>query len=223
MTTALLGTLVGLALIDSTSIGTVGVPVMLTLARVPGRRQLVYVATITLFYFLVGTLVLIGLGSLLDAVGDALAGTTAQVAQLVAGIALFALSFRFDPKRRSRKPTRSWIPAQSTYRALITLGLTSGMLELATMAPYIAAIGILSRSSLSLAEQAVTLGGYTLVMTLPALLLIAVATFAGVRFDRFLGKIEGWITRNSDGMIGWALGIVGFLLAANAASALLGY
>lgn len=35
MTIALLGTLIGLALIDSTSIGTVGVPVMLTLAAFP--------------------------------------------------------------------------------------------------------------------------------------------------------------------------------------------
>jgi len=107
MTIALLGTLIGLALIDSTSIGTVGVPVMLTLARVPGRRQLVYLGTITLFYFLVGALVLVGLGSFLDAAGDALAGTTAQVVQLILGIAMFALSFRFDPKRRPGKPARS--------------------------------------------------------------------------------------------------------------------
>ncbi len=222
MTIALLGTLIGLALIDSTSIGTVGVPVMLTLARVPGRRQLVYLGTITLFYFLVGALVLVGLGSFRDAAGDALAGTTAQVVQLILGIAMFALSFRFDPKRRPGKPARSWVPAQSTNRAMITLGLTSGMLELATMVPYIAAIGILTRSGLSFLEQAVMLGGYTAVMALPALLLIGIATYAGPRIDGFLKRIEGWITRNSDGVIGWALGIVGFLLAVNAALGLMG-
>ncbi len=223
MTFALLGTLLGLALVDSTSIGTVGVPVMLTLSRVPARRQFVYLGTITLFYFTVGALVLVGLGSFLDAVGDALAGTTGQVVQLVVGIGLFGLSFRFDPKRRKTKPARSWIPTQPTNRAMVALGLTSGVIELATMVPYIAAIGILARSGLSFVEQAVTLGAYTLVMALPALLLITIAKFAGVRFDQFLKKIEGWLTRNSDGMIGWALGIVGFILAINAASSLLGF
>jgi len=103
---------------------------------------------------------------------------------------------------------------------MITLGLTSGMLELATMVPYIATIGILTRSGLPFLEQAVTLGGYTAVMALPALLLIGIATYAGPRIDGVLKRIEGWITRNSDVVIGWALGIVGFLVAVNAASAL---
>lgn len=222
MTIALLGTLVGLALIDSTSIGTVGVPVMLTLARVPAPRQLVYLATITLFYFLVGVLVLLGLASFLDAVGDALKGTTAQVIQLLVGVCLFALSFRFDPKRRKASSARTWLPAQASNHAMVSLGITSGVLELATMVPYIAAIGLLTRSGLSLVEQAATLGGYMLVMGLPGLILIIVAQLAGEGFDRFLRKIEGWITRNGDGLIGWALGILGFLLAINAASNLVG-
>ncbi|MEJ7900313.1 MAG: GAP family protein [Thermomicrobiales bacterium] len=222
MTIALLGTLIGLALIDSTSIGTVGVPVMLTLARVPAPRKLVYLVTITLFYFLVGVLVLLGLASFLDAGGDALQGTTAQVIQLVVGVGLFALSFRFSPKRRKASSERTWLPAQTSTRAMVALGITSGVVELATMVPYIAAIGILTQSSLSSVEQVVTLGGYTVVMAFPALVLIVVAQSAGAGFDRFLQKIEGWITRNGDGMIGWALGIVGLLLAVNAAFALFG-
>lgn len=222
MTTALLATLAGLALIDSTSIGTVGIPVMLTLARVPGRRQLVYLGTITLFYFLVGVLVLSGLGSVLDALGEALDSAAAQVIQLLLGIGLFAVSFRFYSKRRKDKPERVWLPARSSNRAMMVLAITSGVLELATMVPYIAAIGILARSGLSAVEQAATLGGYTLIMALPALTLIVVARFAGARFDRFLRRIEHWIARNSDGLIGWVVGIAGFLLASDAASNLLG-
>lgn len=222
MTIALLGTLIGLALIDSTSIGTVGVPVMLTLARVPVRRQLAYLATITAFYFAVGVLVLLGLSSFLEVVSDVLEGTTGQVVQFILGIVLLAASFRFNPKRQKDNAPRSWVPARLTNRAMITLGLTSGVLELATMVPYLAAIGILTRTNLSLVEQAAILGGYTVIMVLPALLLIGVASHAGPGFETFLRKIERWITSNGDGLVGWALGIVGFLLAVDAAANLFG-
>jgi hypothetical protein len=222
MSLSFLGALTGLALIDSTSIGTVGVPIILVIARVPVRKLLIYLATITIFYFALGVLVLLGVTSFLDAFSSTMESTAAYVIQLLIGIGLFALSFRFDPKRRKNKPERAWLPPRTSDGAFIGLALTAGILEIATMLPYIAAIGILTQSDVSSLGQVAILAGYTVVMVVPALLLILIASFAGSRFDAFLERVGAWIRKNADGMVGWALGIVGFLLAANAIGALFG-
>ena len=71
---AMAGVLVVLALIDSTSFGTLLIPVWLLLA--PGRlragRVLVYLGTVAAFYLAVGIVVLLGAGAFLDRFGDAL-------------------------------------------------------------------------------------------------------------------------------------------------------
>ena len=106
---AMAGVLVVLALIDSTSFGTLLIPVWLLLA--PGRlragRVLVYLGTVAGFYLAVGIVVLLGAGAFLDRFGDALDTRAAAIVQLLLGIGLFALSFRFDSKRAARKDAQS--------------------------------------------------------------------------------------------------------------------
>lgn len=69
MTVALVGSLVVLALLDSTSVGTFFVPLVLLL--VPGRPRVApilgYLATIAVFYLALGVLVMLGGGALFDA------------------------------------------------------------------------------------------------------------------------------------------------------------
>lgn len=106
---AMAGVLVVLALIDSTSFGTLLIPVWLLLA--PGRlragRVLVYLGTVAGFYLAVGIVVLLGAGAFLDRFGDALDTRAAAIVQLLLGFGLFALSFRFDSKRAARKAAQS--------------------------------------------------------------------------------------------------------------------
>jgi len=209
-------TLLGLALVDSTSIGTIGVPIFLTIARIPAHRVLLYLATITVFYFLVGGALLLGLDSAIDALGDALVSRLAYVVQFLLGIGLFALSFRFDSKRNRDKPKRTWQPKDSSARAIVALALTAGVIEIASMVPYIAAIGILANSSMPVIVRFGVLAAYTLVMAVPALLLLMVSRIGAPWVSRLLVLMGAWFQQNADGMFGWTLGIVGFLLAANA-------
>lgn len=221
MSVTLALTLLGLALVDSTSIGTIGVPIFLTIARIPVHRVLLYLATITVFYFLVGSALLLGLDSAIDALGDALESRPAYIVQFLLGVGLFALSFRFDSKRNRDKPRRSWQPKDSSARAMIALALTAGMIEIAWMVPYIAAIGILANSSMPAIAQTGVLAAYTVVMAVPALLLLLSSRTGAPWVSRLLDRLAAWIQQNADGMIGWTLGIVGFLLAANAIDPLL--
>ncbi|OLT52099.1 GAP family protein [Cellulosimicrobium sp. CUA-896] len=248
------GVLVVLALIDSTSFGTLLVPVWLLLA--PGRlragRVLAYLATVAGFYLVVGVVVMLGAGAFLDRFGDALDTRAATVVQLLLGIALFALSFRFDGKRAARRaeqaaaegrtpapgrlsrwreralgieaaggggpagPAAGTATRRSTVLPLVGLALGAASLEVATMLPYLAAIGIITTSGLAFPASAGVLAAYCLVMVAPALLLLLGRLVAARAVDPLLRRLDAWLTKNAAEMTGWVLGILGVLLGLNA-------
>ncbi|MEU8378010.1 GAP family protein [Streptosporangium sp. NPDC048865] len=220
MTTELVLTLAALALVDSTSFGTLGIPAYLLLApdRSPAGRLLVYLATVAAFYFAVGVALMLGLAAALDAFEEALHSRTAYWIQLVIGVGLFLLSFRFDSKRRREKegPGR-WEPRLGGPGAMVLLGLTAALLEVATMLPYLGAIGFMTGANLPAAQWVPLLACYVLVMILPPLVLLGVRTVAGEWLDPKLERLRAWMRRHSASAIGWTLGIVGFLVARDAA------
>ncbi len=225
MTIELVVTLGALALVDSTSFGTLGVPAYLLLApdRSPAGRLLVYLATVATFYFGVGVALMLGLAAALAAFEEALYSRTAYWIQLVIGVGLFLLSFRFDSKRQREKEGPSLgEPRLGGPGAMVLLGLTAALLEVATMLPYLGAIGFMTGANLPAAQWVPLLAGYVLVMILPPLVLLGVKTVAASRLDPKLERLRDWMRRNSASALGWTLGIVGFLVARDAASRLFG-
>ncbi|WP_265521649.1 GAP family protein [Oerskovia flava] len=242
---ALAGVLVVLALIDSTSFGTLLIPVWLLLA--PGRlragRVLAYLATVAAAYLGVGVVVLLGAGAFLDRFGDVLETRPVLIGQLVLGIGLFALSFRVDGKRARARQAGSgrlsrWreralgaapaggaggagggaprVQTRTSILPLLGLALTAVALEVATMLPYLAAIGLVTSSGIGWPGSAAVLAAYCVVMVLPALVLLAARLLAARLVDPFLHRLDRWLTRNAAGMTGWVLGIVGVLLTLDA-------
>ncbi|WP_283136088.1 GAP family protein [Rhizohabitans arisaemae] len=216
--------LIGLALLDSTSIGTLFIPVWLLLS--PGRinvgRILVYLGTVTAFYLGAGILLTLGAGPVIEAVGEAVDERTLLWGQLALGAGLFALSYRFDPKRRPAGGRitrwRERVTSDSGSPTLLMgLALIAALAEVATMLPYLAAIGLISTSELSLPLMIAVLAGYCLVMVVPAVILLGARLGAAARVEPLLGRIDTWITEKGSSWTGWALAIVGFMLTANAA------
>lgn len=230
---ALLGGLGLLALVDSTSFGTLGVPVwMLVQPRVRAVAVLAYLAVIAFFYWLLGLALLLGAQAL-----TGVAGTLSQwadsrpvvVAQLVVGVALFASSFAFTRKRgearrlrRGDRPTRirRWtaraVGPDATIGTVSTVAIGAGLVEAASMLPYLAAVGILTASGVGTATSAGLLAAYVVVMVLPALVLLGLRLVAHDRAQPALETVHRWVERNKDEMLGWVLGILGFLLASDA-------
>nr|BFF24613.1 hypothetical protein GCM10025732_25780 [Glycomyces mayteni] len=101
MDLAMAASLAALALIDSTSFGTLLIPIWLLLApgRVRAGRMLVYLGTITVFYFAVGMAIVLGATAFTDDLGALLDTRPAMWAQLAVGVGLVVLSFRFDSKK----------------------------------------------------------------------------------------------------------------------------
>jgi hypothetical protein len=149
--------LIGLALVDSTSIGTLIVPVWLLLApqRPPGQRMLVYLAAIAVFYFLVGVAALFAVDSGLERFRGAAHSPWLLVPQLALGLALFAVSWRFDSKKRRERGeadrTAAWrtraLNSQASAGGLAVLALSAGTLEVFSMVPYLAAIACWCRAT----------------------------------------------------------------------------
>ncbi|MEJ3747396.1 GAP family protein [Actinomycetes bacterium KLBMP 9797] len=226
MNIELLLSLAGLALVDSTSIGTLFIPIWLMLVPGPVRvgRVFVYLGTVAGFYFVVGVLLVLGAGPILDALGGSLDHPVALWIQLGIGIMLFALSFRFDSKRRRNKgpgPIARWRERATSGAAgtrwLIGLALIAALAEVATMLPYLGAIGMMTTSDLGAALVPALLAGYCVVMVLPAVLLLGVRVAGRDRVEPLLRRMSAWIERNAASTTGWVLGIAGFLVARDAA------
>ncbi|WP_258724671.1 GAP family protein [Cellulomonas sp. NS3] len=94
----LLGQLVVLALIDSTSFGTLLIPVwfLLVPGRVRARRVLVFLGTVATFYLVVGLVLMSGARAALGSGSGLREGTAGSVVQLVLGgaLLLWALAYR---------------------------------------------------------------------------------------------------------------------------------
>lgn len=232
-----LGALAALALVDSTSVGTLGVPVwMLVQPRLRVPAVLTYLAVIAAFYWVLGLAVLGGAAALSGVVADLVdrSGTRPFLwGQLVVGVALFGASFLFDRtrvaarrQRRGGTPTRTErltaraVGPDATMRTVAGLAVGAGLVEAASMLPYLAAVGLLVASGNGFATNAGLLAAYVLVMVLPALVLLGLRLAVHARVTPLLERVNGWLRRGASEALGWVLGILGFLLAADAVTRL---
>ncbi|MEU6857302.1 GAP family protein [Glycomyces sp. NPDC046736] len=237
MELTLVAPLVALALIDSTSFGTLLIPIWLLLApgRVRAGRMLVYLGTIAVFYFAVGMLIVLGATTFLEDLSALVETRPAMWIQLALGVGLFALSFRFDSKRRKQdgggrvdrwRERALGVEAQAgdgavrtrgSVLSLMGLATAAATLEVATMLPYLAAIGLVTAAGLGAVGTTATIAAYCLVMIAPALFLLAARLMARNAIEPVLQKINAWMTKHAASTTGWIIGIVGFLLARDAA------
>lgn len=232
VTTTQLGTLSVLALVDSTSVGTLVVPLWLLLSPAGTRvdRMLVYLATVATFYLGVGLLLLVGVDVVSDVVGGLADQRWLRWVQLVVGAGLLAWAVLW-----TRRPgeavqdgsgpgrLRGWrdrVASDASVRGLVGLALVVTLVELAMMLPYLAAVGTISSSDASWPTRVLLLVGYCLVMVLPALLLTAARVATRRRLDPVLVRVDGWITRTAGETTAWVVGLVGFFVAGNAYGAL---
>ncbi|PPG33579.1 hypothetical protein C5E10_07020 [Pseudoclavibacter sp. RFBG4] len=252
MSTELLLSLLGLALVDSLSAGTLLIPIFFLLAtgRIRFGRILTYLGTIAGFYFLVGLALTAGASAFLENAAAVLETPTAYAVQLVVGGGLLVVGICMPTKKRDRvaagagaaqdgsalpggalsaDPGQSAKPAKGRLsrwrdRALgdgppvtvIALALAAGLIELATMIPYLAAVGLLTGSGLGIAGSAPLLAAYCVVMVAPALLLLLGRVAARRAVEPRLRRLADWLSRNAAENTAWIIALVGFFLLRDA-------
>ena len=231
-----------LALIDSTSIGTLVIPLWLLLR---GRREaigkvLAYLMVIAGFYWVIGVLLRSGLllidPSFFEHRFFRLAGMAVGALMIV-----WALAYRTDAQKAAsaRKKAAARVDAGhqahaaesteaieqvprrlrgrlgtalDTRTGLVVLALFAGLLELPTMLPYLAAVGVMQGAGWGTSVQLLALIGYCLVMIVPALALVGARALAGPRIEAWMQKMGAKAAVYAQETLGWVVGIAGYLL-----------
>ena len=98
----------------------------------------------------------------------------------------------------------------------MTLALTAAVIEAGSMVPYIAAIGLIGTANLGWASTLLVLVGYSLVMILPAVVLLIGRLGAATTVQPVLQRVNDWMLRTGRENTAWVVGIIGFLLAGHA-------
>ena len=264
MTPETLAQLGVLALVDSTSIGTLVIPVWLLMRRDAGRttgKVAVYLGAVGVFYFIVGLLLLSGASGLGQMMGGGISTLlevpAVQAVMIAAGAGMLLWSFKDSLKKpgtepgaagpagpqaapgfapntagggdpqagsaratavlqRSQATERRWQhrigKALDTWGGLLGLALLAGLLELPTMLPYLAAVGLVTSSGTGWTMSAGVLGLYCLVMLLPAAVLLTARGLLGRRLDGPLERLRAWLSKAAGEAVLWIVGIVGFLM-----------
>lgn len=228
MTLAVLGTLAVLALIDSTSFGTLLIPIWLMLA--PGKlrpaRIVVFLATVAAFYVLLGLALVAGVDAFSEQLSDAFDTKPVQVIQLIVGVAMLVIAFRLPGGKGGGKPGRldAWraraVGEDGSAKGLMILAVTAALIEAASMVPYLVAIGLIGTADVSWPITVLTLVAYCVVMILPALILLGGRVAAAGKVEPVLQRINGWMVRNGPENTAWIIGIIGFYVAGHALGAL---
>lgn len=218
MSTGLMLTIGGLAILDMLSPATIGISlyVLLSGARRIAAPLFVFLGTVAAFYFTVGVALMLGLDVAVAHLGDLVQSPVGLWAQLALGVGMLVAAFVI-PGRMTRAPRR---PRNLRLGVMAGLGLTTGLLEVGTALPYLGAIGIMTSAELSPTTWVPILAGYNLLMVLPPLVLFGLFVLTG---DRLRPHLDRWRDKVESGgreAFGWILGIAGFLLARYAAGEL---
>lgn len=228
--------LVGLSLIDSTSFGTLLIPVwlLLTPGKIKAGRITAYLVTVVIFYFAIGLALAAGADTLVEVLREPLAvipSVAWRTVQAITGIGLIILSYyleaRINRRQESQTPGTPGRLARWRSRALedadhggatsvVKLALVGTSLEVLTMLPYLAAIGILTAADLSHAGLTAGVAAYCLLMILPAVILTIARLTMHERLTPVLTRINNWFSRLSGKAVGWTVGGIGIGILVNA-------
>jgi Sap, sulfolipid-1-addressing protein len=123
------------------------------------------------------------------------------------------------PGRIARWRDRLLDPATPPL-VVVGLAIAAGLVEVATMLPYVIAMTMLADAGIGIPLRIAALAGYCLLMIAPALLLLLLRVIAARAVEGPLRRLGAWLSRTGAENTAWIVGIVGFLIARGAASEL---
>ncbi|NLP84890.1 hypothetical protein HF576_13635 [Microbacterium sp. CFH 90308] len=123
------------------------------------------------------------------------------------------------PSRITRWRDRLLSP-KASRGAVMAVAVAAGLVEVATMLPYLVAMGMLAEAPLAMPLRFGALAAYCAVMILPAIVLLVLRIVAAPLVERPLARLAAWMERTGRENTAWIIGIVGFLIARGAATEL---
>ncbi len=102
----------------------------------------------------------------------------------------------------------------------MAVAIAAGVVEVATMLPYIVAMTMLADAAVDTPLRVLALAGYCALMILPAIVLLVLRIVAAPLVQRPLERFAAWMERTGAENTAWIIGIIGFLIARSAATEL---
>lgn len=128
-----------------------------------------------------------------------------------------------EPRARAGRITR-WrerlLDPRTRGTAVMAVAVAAGLVEVATMLPYIVAMTILADAGIDTPLRVLSLVGYCALMILPAVVLLVLRLVAAPLVQRPLERFAAWMERTGAENTAWIIGIIGFLIARSAATEL---
>lgn len=127
-----------------------------------------------------------------------------------------------DPARPGRivRWREKLLDPRTGRAAVMAVAIAAGLVEVATMLPYIVAMTMLADAGIATPVRILAVAGYCLVMILPALVLLLLRIVAAPLVARPLQRFADWMQRTGAENTAWIIGILGFLIARSAANEL---
>lgn len=149
----------------------------------------------------------LGIESLLPALGGVLRSRTGFIAQSLVGLALLVYSLTASTDR----PTSHVVarPAASTYAALVMLGVTVTAMELPTAIPYFAAIALIAGAELPIRTWAPLLVVYNMIFVLPPIALLVGHLLLQKRLAEKYAALRLRLESGARETMLWVAGLVG--------------
>ncbi len=209
--------LIGLALVDSLSIGTLVIPVALMVKWGSVRRSALtaYLGTVAIVYFGLGIAILLGLSGIGAQFEDISQSRVFAWVTLVLGVVLAGFGI-FGPN--PVKPSPGEVPERvaksysSSLAGMIALGLGASLAEAATMLPYIAAMGIVGSFEAPFVVKAGVVALYCALMVMPAIGFALCADLVGKRFFGRMQRMLPKLQYETKITLLWVAAIVGIIL-----------
>lgn len=205
-------TLIGLALLDSTSLGTLVIPLALVIARrrVDAGPLAVYLGTVVAIYYVLGVALMAGYDVLIGPLSRAWSSDAGIWVRLVIGVVLLLVGALWPTPAPRKGPVPQ--PRSLSRAAMAALGAGAALAEAATMLPYLAANGIITGMSIGWPVRLLVLAGYCLVMIVPVLILIGIADVFGHRVWPRLERLVPRLEREAKVSLLWAAALIGVFL-----------
>lgn len=109
---------------------------------------------------------------------------------------------------------------QTRGTAVMAVAIAAGIVEVATMLPYIVAMTMLADAGVDTPLRVLSLVGYCVLMIAPAVVLLLLRLVAAPLVQRPLERFAAWMERTGAENTAWIIGIIGFLVARSAATEL---
>lgn len=104
--------------------------------------------------------------------------------------------------------------------AIMAVAIAAGLVEVATMLPYIVGMTMLADAGVTASYRVLALVAYCVLMIVPAMVLLVLRLIAAPLVQRPLERFAAWMERTGAENTAWIIGIIGFLIARSAATEL---